>query len=148
MGERAIGGPGNPTWPSGLSFGCDGRWQLALPWADTVPFFGPQGATSAPQTLLLQIPRPPESPPSRLGCHCLLPLLPHATHTKTCCITRCFMITYSYRLMHGALSSSHSKGAGLHFVSVLESFSKQCGALVTRQRRGDSLAGLTEELHA
>lgn len=110
------------TWPPHTAIravlGCDGRWQLALPWADMVPFFGPQGATSAAQTLSLQLPWPPESPPSRLGCHCLLPLLPHGTRTKTCCITHSFMITYSYRLMCRALNSSHSKGVGLHFVSV------------------------------
>lgn len=55
------------TWPPHTAIravlGCDERWQLALLWADTVPFFGPQGATSAAQTLSLQLPWPPESPP-------------------------------------------------------------------------------------
>lgn len=59
------------TWPPHTAIravlGCDERWQLALLWADTVPFFGPQGATSAAQTLSLQLPWPPESPPQQAG---------------------------------------------------------------------------------
>lgn len=43
--ERAIGGPGHPTSPSGC-VGCDGRWQLTLTSAYTFPVFGPWWALS------------------------------------------------------------------------------------------------------